>query len=116
MPDQPAETPRRRDRVRAAARRAAPYAGAALAGAAVAAVVLTGRKTAPSLAAVNALPALPPPFAMPAPSLPRRSPTTHVVGEHVRRGHSVSGYVRPRVRRGPESLNARQLAESLAAS
>src|SRR4051794_9061967 len=95
MPDQSDETPRRRDRVRAAARRAAPYAVAVLAGGAVVAAVLTGRKAAPSLAAVD-LPKLPSPSSTPTPSLPRQSPVAHTVNEHMRNGRTIAAYKRGR--------------------
>jgi hypothetical protein len=96
MPDQSDDTPRRRDRVRATARRVAPYAVAVLAGGAVVTVaVLTGRKAAPSLVAVD-LPKLPSPSSTSAPSLPRQSPVAHIVSEHMRNGRTIAAYERGR--------------------
>jgi hypothetical protein len=102
--------PRRRDQVRERARSAAPYALAALVGAGVAAAALSSRRT--SVATVA--PPLPTPALPPVPPAPRLRPP-HVVSEHVRAGRPVTGYVRPRVRRGHESLTAQQLARALAA-
>jgi hypothetical protein len=104
--------PRLRDRVR----RVAPYAAGALV--VVAAVLISARsRRAPGqLPQMNAQ--LPPAgpdvriaLCQVSPSESVRRPT-HVVRPHVRGdGVRVHGYVRPRVRRGHESLRASQLAE-----
>lgn len=112
-PDESAQPRRLRDR----ARRVAPYAAAALVVAATT-VLISGRsRRAPSqLPQMNPQPSLAGPGVRLArshvsPSESVRCPS-HVVRPHVRGdGVRVNGYVRPRVRRGHESLSASQLAE-----
>jgi hypothetical protein len=112
-PDESIQPRRLRDR----ARRVAPYAAGALF-VATAAVLIGGRsRHAPSqLPQMNAQlspagPGVRVGRSYVSPSESVRRPT-HVVRPHVRgEGVRVNGYVRPRVRRGHESLSASQLAE-----
>lgn len=131
MPDQPDETPRRRDRVRAAALRAAPYVGVAVG---VGVVAYARRNTTFALlggqgmSARRALPSGAPalqastPHLSLVPDLPvaeavsistRKSPVMHVVDGYVRGETNVRPHLSPAPTRGGTRLTVDQVLEHL---